>query len=80
MVSDSSSAIGMTIAGFVKLAGKDTEILGIVNENGSVSKVRNNSKIRPNQHLVMKVAPDHAAFIQDNFSSKANDDLDINKL
>jgi len=80
VVSDSSSAIGMTIAGFVKLAGKDTEILGIVNENGSVSKVRNNSKIRPNQHLVMKVAPDHAAFIQDNFGlEKANDDLDINE-
>ena len=38
VVSDSSSAIGMTIAGFVEISGKDTEILGIVNENGSVSK------------------------------------------
>ena len=53
--------------------------MGIVNENACI-KSSEYSKIRPNQHLVMKVAPDHAAFIQDNFGlEKANDDLDINE-
>ena len=41
-VNKNSSAIGMTLYGFKKQAGEDTEILGIVSQTGSVKKVQNN--------------------------------------
>ena len=67
VVPEGSNAIGLTFTSFVKKAGNETEILGLVNENGAVSKVGNNSKIRANQHLVMKVSPNHISSIQDRF-------------
>ena len=67
VVPEGSKAIGLTFSSFIKKAGNETEILGLVNENGAVSKVGNNSKIRANQHLVMKVSPDHISSIQDRF-------------
>ncbi len=67
VVPEGSKAIGLTFSSFVKKAGNETEILGLVNENGAVSKVGNNSKIRANQHLVMKVSPNHISSIQDRF-------------
>jgi di/tricarboxylate transporter len=57
-VSDSSSAIGMTLSAFKKEAGEDTEVLGIVNENGGVKKVKNNLRIKAGQILVIKTPPD----------------------
>ena len=67
VVPEGSKAIGLTFSSFIKKAGNETEILGLVNENGAVSKVGNNSKIRANQHLVMKVSPNHISSIQDRF-------------
>ena len=67
VVPEGSKAIGLTFSSFIKEAGNETEILGLVNENGAVSKVGNNSKIRANQHLVMKVSPNHVSSIQDRF-------------
>ncbi len=67
VVPEGSKAIGLTFSSFIKKAGNETEILGLVNENGAVSKVGNNSKIRANQHLVMKVSPNHVSSIQDRF-------------
>ena len=67
VVPEGSKAIGLTFSSFVKKAGNETEILGLVNESGAVSKVGNNSKIRANQHLVMKVSPNHISSIQDRF-------------
>ena len=67
VVPEGSKAIGLTFSSFIKKAGNETEILGLVNESGAVSKVGNNSKIRANQHLVMKVSPDHISSIQDRF-------------
>ena len=67
VVPEGSKAIGLTFSSFVKKAGNETEILGLVNENGAVSKVGNNSKIRADQHLVMKVSPNHISSIQDRF-------------
>ena len=67
VVPEGSKAIGLTFSTFIKKAGNETEILGLVNENGAVSKVGNNSKIRANQHLVMKVSPNHISSIQDRF-------------
>ena len=57
-VSESSSAIGMTLSAFKKEAGEDTEVLGIVNENGGVKKVKNNLRIKAGQILFIKTPPD----------------------
>ena len=67
VVPEGSKAIGLTFSSFIKKAGNETEILGLVNENGAVSKVGNNAKIRADQHLVMKVSPNHISSIQDRF-------------
>ena len=70
VVPEGSNAIGLTFSNFIKKAGNETEILGLVNEKGAVSKVRNNSKIRADQHLVMKVSPNLISSIQDRFGLK----------
>ena len=70
IVQEGSNAIGLTFSSFIKKAGNETEILGLVNEKGAVSKVRNNSKIRVDQHLVMKVSPNLISSIQDRFGLK----------
>ena len=70
VVPEGSNAIGQTFSNFIKKAGNETEILGLVNEKGAVSKVRNNSKIRVDQHLVMKVSPNLISSIQDRFGLK----------
>ena len=78
VVPEGSKAIGLTFSSFIKKAGNETEILGLVNENGAVSKVGNNSKIRSDQHLVMKVSPNHISSIQDRFGlriAESSDDL-----
>ena len=62
-VNESSSAIGMTLSAFKKEAGEDTEILGIVNENGGVKKVKNNLRIKAGQILVIKTPPDDISSI-----------------
>ena len=41
LVNEKSSSIGMTLYAFKTQAGEDTEILGIVSENGSIKKVQN---------------------------------------
>ena len=78
VVPEGSKAIGLTFSSFIKKAGNETEILGLVNENRAVSKVGNNSKIRADQHLVMKVSPNHISSIQDRFGlniPESSDDL-----
>ena len=78
VVPEGSKAIGLTFSSFIKKAGNETEILGLVNEKGGVSKVGNNSKIRADQHLVMKVSPNHISSIQDRFGlriAESSDDL-----
>jgi di/tricarboxylate transporter len=62
-VNESSSAVGMTLSAFKKEAGEDTEVLGIVNENGGVKKVKNNLRIKAGQILVIKTPPDDIASI-----------------
>ena len=62
-VNESSSAIGMTLSAFKKEAGEDTEVLGIVNENGGVKKVKNNLRIKAGQILVIKTPPDEISSI-----------------
>ena len=62
-VNESSSAIGMTLSAFKKEAGEDTEVIGIVNENGGVKKVKNNLRIKAGQILVIKTPPDDISSI-----------------
>ena len=62
-VNEKSSAIGMTLSAFKKEAGEDTEVLGIVNENGGVKKVKNNLRIKAGQILVIKTPPDDISSI-----------------
>ena len=62
-VNESSLAIGMTLSAFKKEAGEDTEVLGIVNENGGVKKVKNNLRIKAGQILVIKTPPDEISSI-----------------
>jgi len=66
-VNDGSSAIGMTLYKFKKQAGEDTEILGMVSENGSIKKVQNNMRIKSGQILVIKTPPDDISNILDVF-------------
>ena len=67
-VNESSSAIGMTLSAFKKEAGEDTEVLGIVNENGGVKKVKNNLRIKAGQILVIKTPPDEVSSILNVFN------------
>ena len=67
-VNKNSSAIGMTLYGFKKQAGEDTEILGIVSQTGSVKKVQNNMRIKEGQILVIKTPPDDIGNILDIFN------------
>ena len=67
-VNESSSAIGMTLSAFKKEAGEDTEVLGIVNENGGVKKVKNNLRIKAGQILVIKTPPDDISSILNIFN------------
>ena len=62
-VNEKSSAIGMTLSAFKKEAGEDTEVLGIVNGNGGVKKVKNNLRIKAGQILVIKTPPDDISSI-----------------
>ena len=83
-VNELSSAIGMTLSAFKKEAGEDTEVLGIVNENGGVKKVKNNLRIKAGQILVIKTPPDDISSILNVFDfsipkelhSFENDDLE----
>ena len=66
-VNESSSAIGMTLSAFKKEAGEDTEVLGIVNDEGGVKKVKNNTRIKEDQILVIKTPPDDLGPMLDRF-------------
>ena len=67
LVNDSSSAIGMTLSAFKKEAGEDTEVIGIVSDTGGVKKVKNNTRIKAGQILVIKTPPDEVGSILDVF-------------
>ena len=67
LVNDSSSAIGMTLSAFKKEAGEDTEVIGIVSDTGGVKKVKNNTRIKAGQILVIKTPPDEIGSILDVF-------------
>ena len=74
-VNEDSSAIGMTLSAFKKVAGEDTEVIGIVSESGGVKKVKNNLRIKPDQILVIKTPPDEIGTILDVFGFSIPEEL-----
>ena len=62
-VKEDSKAIGMRLSEIKKISGQETEVLGLVNESGSVSRVSMGRKIQPRQTLVIKTSPDDLSLI-----------------
>ena len=67
-VKEDSKAIGMRLSEIKKISGPETEVLGVVNETGGVSRVSMSKKIQPEQILVIKTSPDDISSIQDKIS------------
>ncbi|MFL2700089.1 MAG: SLC13 family permease [Gammaproteobacteria bacterium] len=74
-VNENSELIGRTLSRFKKIAGEDFEIIGIVNDKGAVSKVKNNTKIKGNQILVIKCPPDDIGTILERFDLRIPKEL-----
>ena len=74
-VKDDSKAIGMRLSEIKKISGAETEVLGVVNETGGVSRVSMSKKIQPGQILVIKTSPDDISSIQEGLGFEIADDL-----
>ena len=74
-VKEDSKAIGMRLSEIKKISGPETEVLGVVNETGGVSRVSMGRKIQPGQILVIKTSPDDISSIQEALGFEIADDL-----
>ena len=74
-VKEDSKAIGMRLSEIKKISGPETEVLGVVNETGGVSRVSMGKKIQPGQILVIKTSPDYISNIQESLGFEIADDL-----
>ena len=74
-VRDDSNAIGMRLSEIKKISGPETEVLGVVNETGGVSRVSMAKKIKPGQVLVIKTSPDDIASIQERLGFEIAENL-----
>ncbi len=74
-VKEDSKAIGMRLSEIKRISGQETEVLGVVNESGSVSRVSMGRKIKPGQTLVIKTSPDDISKIQEALGFEIADDL-----
>ena len=74
-VKDDSKAIGMRLSEIKKISGPETEVLGVVNETGGISRVSMGKKIQPGQILVIKTSPDDISTIQEALGFEIADDL-----
>ena len=74
-VKEDSKAIGMRLSEIKKISGPETEVLGVVNETGGVSRVSMGKKIQPGQILVIKTSPDYISTIQESLGFEIADDL-----
>ena len=74
-VKDDSNAIGMRLSEIKKISGPETEVLGVVNETGGVSRVSMAKKIQPGQVLVIKTSPDDIASIQERLGFEIAENL-----
>ena len=74
-VREDSKAIGLRLSEIKKIAGPETEILGLVNETGAVSSVSMATKIQAGQILVIKTSPDDISSIQEALGFEIADNL-----
>jgi len=74
-VREDSKAIGLRLSEIKKIAGSETEILGLVNETGAVSSVSMATKIQAGQILVIKTSPDDISSIQEALGFEIADNL-----
>ena len=74
-VNENSNSIGMTLAAFKRQAGEDVDVIGIVNSSGAVSKVKNNTRIKANQILVIKTPPNDLAALLETFDFSIPEEL-----
>ena len=74
-VKDDSTAIGLRLSEIKKISGPETEVLGIVNETGAVSRVSMATKIQPGQILVIKTSPDDISSIQETLGFEIAENL-----
>ncbi len=74
-VREDSKAIGLRLSEIKKIAGPETEILGLVNETGAVSSVSMATKIKAGQILVIKTSPDDISSIQEALGFEIADNL-----
>ena len=74
-VKDDSNAIGMRLSEIKKISGPETEVLGVVNETGGVSRVSMAKKIQPGQVLVIKTSPDDIASIHERLGFEIAENL-----
>ena len=78
-VKKDSKAIGKRLSEIKKVAGPETEVLGIVNESGAVSKVSMATKFAHNQVLVIKTSPDDISRLQSDLDLEISEDLNTIK-
>jgi len=78
-VKKDSKAIGKRLSEIKKIAGSETEVLGIVNESGAVSKVSMITKFAHNQVLVIKTSPDDISKLQSDLDLEISEDLNTIK-
>ncbi len=78
-VKKDSKAIGKRLSEIKKVAGPETEVLGIVNESGAVSKVSMVTKFAHNQVLVIKTSPDDISRLQSDLDLEISEDLNTIK-
>ncbi len=74
-VNENSNSIGMTLAAFKRQAGEDVDVIGLVNSSGAVSKVKNNTRIKANQILVIKTPPNDLAALLETFDFSIPEEL-----
>ena len=74
-VKDDSKAVGLRLSEIKKISGPETEVLGVVNETGAVSRVSMATKIQPGQILVIKTSPDDISSIQETLGFKIAENL-----
>jgi di/tricarboxylate transporter len=78
-VKKDSKAIGKRLSEIKKVAGPETEVLGIVNESGAVSRVSMVTKFAHNQVLVIKTSPDDISRLQSDLDLEISEDLNTIK-
>ncbi len=78
-VKEGSKAIGKRLSEIKKIAGPETEVMGVVSDSGGVSKVSMATKITENQLLVIKTSPDEISNLQRKLGAEIAEDLNTIK-